>query len=333
MGRAMRVGLWGCGSMGRSLARALVATGEAELVAACDLDPQAASEVAREGAAVVVSSAAALLDYPGLDGVMIALPPDLHATAVAQAAGAGLGIFVEKPMSTTVAGCREMLAAVQRHGDQLMVGQVLRYYEPYRSIQRWQAEGRFGKLYAAAIWRVTDGRRVAGTHWRASHARSGGYLLEVGVHELDMLRCLMGRPHSVCAVARKMTSPEREWDDYVALQIRFVAGGAATYEGGAGSHAGRYGFRLYFEGATLLSEAAFDRAALRIYGPGGEAIGVPEPGFSPEHPVEAELRGWMAALRGEAPVPIPGEEGMASVALAEAAYRSAASGEVVVYEI
>ena len=333
MGRAMRVGLWGCGSMGRSLARALMAIGEAELVAACDLEPQAASEVAREGAAEVVSSAAALLDYPGLDGVMIALPPDLHATAVAQAAGAGLDIFVEKPMSTTVAGCREMLAAVQRHGDQLMVGQVLRYYEPYRSIQRWQAEGRFGKLYAAAIWRVTDGRRVAGTHWRASHARSGGYLLEVGIHELDMLRCLMGRPQSVCAVSRKVTSHGGEWDDYIALQIRFVGGGAAIYEGGAGSHVGRYGFRLYFEGATLLSDAAFDRAALQIHGPGGEAIGVPEPGFSPEHPVEAELRGWMAALRGEAPVPIPGEEGMASVALAEAAYRSAASGEVVAYEI
>jgi predicted dehydrogenase len=130
-----------------------------------------------------------------------------------------------------------------------------------------------------------------------------------------------------------VTPQEKEWDDYVALQIRFEGGGAATYEGGAGSYAGRYGFRLYFEGATVLSEAAFDRAALRIYGPGGAAIGVPEPGFSPEHPVEAELRGWMAALRGEAPVPIPGEEGMASVALAEAAYRSAASGEVVAYDV
>ena len=333
MGRVIRVGLWGCGSMGRSLARALMATEEAELVAACDLEPRSAAEVAKEGAAEVVPSAAALLDYPGLDGVMIALPPDLHGTAVAQAAGAGLDIFVEKPMSTTVAGCQEMLAAVQRHGVRLMVGQVLRYYEPYRSIQRWQAEGRFGELYAAAIWRVTDGRRVAGTHWRASHTRSGGYLLEVGVHELDMLRCLMGRPQSVCAVARKVTFHEGEWDDYIALQVRFAGGGAATYEGGAGSHVGRYGFRLYFEGATVLSNAAFDRAALQIYGSGGEAIGVPEPGFSPEHPVEAELRGWLAALRGEAPVPIPGEEGMASVALAEAAYRSAASGEVVAYEI
>ncbi|MFN2229515.1 MAG: Gfo/Idh/MocA family oxidoreductase, partial [Anaerolineae bacterium] len=145
--------------------------------------------------------------------------------------------------------------------------------------------------------------------------------------------CLLGRPQSVCAVARKVTSQEREWEDYIALQIRFAGGGAATYEGGSGSYVGRYGFRLYFQGATLLSDAAFDRDALRLYGPDGEPIDVPEPGFSSTHPVEAELHDWLAALRGEAPIPIPGEEGMASVALAEAAYRSAASGEVVSYRV
>ena len=51
-----------------------------------------------------------------------------------------------------------------------------------------------------------------------------------------------------------------------------------------------------------------------------------------EHPVQAELRGWMAALRDEAPIPIPGEEGLATVALAEAAYRSAETGQVVHYQ-
>jgi predicted dehydrogenase len=333
MERTMRVGLWGCGSMGRSLARALMATGEAELVAACDLEPSAAEQVAEESGAKVVPSVPALLDDADLNGVIIALPPDLHATAVAQAAAAGLDIFVEKPMSTNVADCQEMLDAAQRHSAQLMVGQVLRYYEPYRSIQRWLAEGRFGELYAASIWRVTSGHQASSTHWRASRARSGGYLLEVGVHELDMLRCLLGRPQSVCAVARKVTPQEREWEDYIALQIRFAGGGAATYEGGAGSYARRYGFRLYFREATLVSDAAFDRDALQIYGPSGDPIEVPEPGFSTAHPVEAELHDWLAALRGEAPIPIPGEEGMASVALAEAAYRSAASGEVVPYEI
>jgi predicted dehydrogenase len=115
------------------------------------------------------------------------------------------------------------------------------------------------------------------------------------------------------------------------LQIQFAQGGTAAYEGGGGSRARRYGFRLYFEGATLASDSAFDRAALQVYGEDGYEIALPQETFSPEHPVEAELRGWLSALRDEAPIPIPGEEGLATVALVKAAYRSAESGRVVTY--
>jgi predicted dehydrogenase len=251
---------------------------------------------------------------------------------VIQAAEAGVSVFCEKPMATDVAGCEAMLAAAKQHRIKLMIGQVLRYYEPYRSIQRWQAEGRFGRLYAASIWRVTDSvHRQTPGHWRTSLDRSGGYLFEVSAHELDMLRCLMGRPESVYAVSQK-TSSRGEWADYLSLQIRFSKGGVAAYEGGAGSYARRYGFRFYFDQATLASDAAFDRSALQVYGAGGETLAIPEDTFSPVHPVEAELVDWLAALRDEAPIAIPGEEGLATVALAVAAYRSAETGQIVTYE-
>jgi predicted dehydrogenase len=327
----MHIGLWGCGSMGGSLAKALQATGEAQLAAAYDVRPEAAADLAGQYGAEAVASAEALLAYPGLDGVIIATPSDVHAPAVIQAAEAGLDVFVEKPMSLNVARCKEMLAAVRRCGTRLAVGHVLRYYEPYRSIQRWQAEARFGQLFAASMWRVINGRRIAKTNWRASRARSGGYLFEVGIHELDMLRCLMGQPQTVYATSQKVALEGGEWEDYIALQIRFASGGAATYEAGAGSCVGRYGFRFYFQEATLVSDAAFDCTALQAYGAGGERLDITEAAFSSEHPVEAELRGWLSALRGEAPVPISGEEGLASVALVEAAYRSAEAGEVVTY--
>jgi len=316
--------------MGRSLAQALLATEQAELVAACDLLPEASAAAASEYGAVALPSAEALLAYGGLDGVIIALPPYLHAPAVEQAAQAGIAVFVEKPMSVDVAGCRRILAAAREHGISLMVGQVLRYYEPYRSILRWQAEGRFGPLYAASIWRISNGHQIDPGHWRASNALSGGVLLEVGAHELDMLRCLLGRPETVYARSRKVFPGGGEWADYIALQVGFAGGGEGAYESGIGSYVGRYGFRFYCEQATLLSDAAFDRTALQVYGADGDKIDVSAE-FTPEHPVQAELRDWMAALRGEAPVPIPGEEGLATVALAEAAYRSAATGAIVRY--
>ena len=91
----------------------------------------------------------------------------------------------------------------------------------------------------------------------------------------------------------------------------------------------RYGFRLYCEGATLVSDKAFDRQALQVHTRDDGPLEVLETEFSGEHPVETELRLWLSALRDEAPIAVPGEEGMATVALAEAAYRSAETGQIV----
>ena len=147
MTQPLQIALWGCGTMGQSLARALAAhadAGSAQLAALYDLSPEAASATAARYDAQVAESADALLSTPGLDGVIVALPPYLHPMAVCQAAEAGLDVFCEKPMAPRVSGCREMLAAVERTGIKLMIGQVLRSYEPYQSILRWAAEERFG---------------------------------------------------------------------------------------------------------------------------------------------------------------------------------------------
>jgi predicted dehydrogenase len=325
--------------MGNSLARALTATGQAHLAAVYDLSPQAAAAAAETYGAQSTESAEALLSTPGLDGVIVALPPYLHAPAAIEAAEAGIDIFLEKPMSTTVADCRQILSASKAHGVKLMVGQVLRYYEPYRSILRWCAAGRFGRVYAASVWRMTNGKRWGGADgsrpitWRASREKSGGYIFEIGAHELDMLRCLMGRPETVYATLQKVLPYDHEMEDHIAIQVRFAGGGSALYQGGGGSAVGRYGFRLYMEEATLASEAAFDPQALQVHDMDGQLVESLAGEFSTEHPVQVELRDWLAALRDEAPVPIPGEEGLATVALGEAAYRSATLGKVVQYKV
>jgi predicted dehydrogenase len=327
------IALWGCGNMGNSLARALLATGEARLAVVHDLSSEAAATFSERYQAQIALSSEALLAHPGLDGVIVALPPHLHALAVCQAAQAGLDIFCEKPMAPRVNGCREMLTAVEQAGIKLMIGHVLRYYEPYRTIQRWAAEARFGKLYSASIWRVVNGARWATipNYWRANRAQSGGYLLEIGAHELDMLRCLLGKPETVYATEQKVLPYAHEMEDHILVQVRFADGGSAIYEGGGGSSVSRYGFRFYFEQATLISESAFDANQLRIYDREGDELDALRDEFTSEHPVQAELRDWLAALRDEAPIVIPGEEGLATVALAQAAYSSAETGQPVEY--
>jgi predicted dehydrogenase len=122
-------------------------------------------------------------------------------------------------------------------------------------------------------------------------------------------------------------------EDHILVQVRFAEGGSAVYEGGGGSSVSRYGFRFYFEGATLISESAFDAQQLQIYDRDGNQLSALRDEFTGEHPVQAELRDWLTALRDEAPIPIPGAEGLATVALAQAAYTSAETGQVVPYDL
>ena len=329
----LRIGLCGCGNMGGSLAEGLAGTGEATLVAVADVIPEKATSMADKYDAQPLDSLDKLLAVPGLDGVIIAVPGYLHAPLTIQAAHAGVHVFVEKPMALHVADCQAMIRAARENGVHLMVGQVLRRYEPYRTILRWLAEGRYGQVRAASIWRITDGRRWAVPgYWRAKHALSGGYLLEVGAHELDMLRCLMGAPETVSALTRRFLDRDHEVSDYIQVQVSFAGGGAASYEGGGGTSISRYGFRIYLDGATLLSDAAFDPRAMKVYDMQGQEVST-EGEFSSDRPVQGELANWLAALRGEAEVSVPGEEGLATVALAQAAYRSAETGRPVRYEL
>lgn len=325
----LSVGLWGCGNMGRSQAMALLATGEADLPVVYDILPAAAESLAQDTGASAVTDQDAFLGWPGLDGVIIAIPGYVHAGAAVAAAEAGLHVFVEKPMALNTADCRRMIDVAAKQDVKLMVGQVLRYYEPYRSILEWSRSGRFGRVFAASIWRLSNGSRwdVPG-YWRAERAKSGGYLMEVGAHELDMLRCLFGKPDRVSALSRKVIPWGHDMLDYIGAHVHFSDGSAAHYEGGGGVGSSAYGFRFFFERATMVSDKAFDRNALRIVDIDGQPVDLSSHAFSQERPVECELRDWMAAIREGCAIAIPGEEGMATVALAQAIYRAAESGRI-----
>ena len=93
--------------MGGLLAKALASIRGARLAVAYDVLSEAAVTVATRYGARAVDSAEALLSYPALDGVIIAIPSYLHARAVTRAAHAGLDIFVEsqwRSMSLTAFG-------------------------------------------------------------------------------------------------------------------------------------------------------------------------------------------------------------------------------------
>ncbi|HSC81438.1 MAG TPA: Gfo/Idh/MocA family oxidoreductase, partial [Chitinolyticbacter sp.] len=232
---------------------------------------------------------------------------------------AGKQVFLEKPMALSETDCAAINQACTASGRQLMVGHVLRWFEPYRAIAAAYRSGQLGRALHGSFWRLEhDFLQIA--PWKGQRAGSGGYLFEVAAHELDWLRSVFGEPRSVAADIDKRPPSMHELEDRVALQLVFADDFGVHYLGGTGFSANSHGFCLRFEHATIESDAAFDPARIRITQHGAHPITLD---FSPTDPYRAELDAWLDSLAQQQAMPVSGADAAATVALIASAYRAA----------
>lgn len=197
-----------------------------ELVALCDLSPTVVQRVGeRYDVPRRCTDWPALLDM-GLDALFV-LTPGSHAPIAAAAAEAGLHVFVEKPLCLSADEGRDLLAAVERAGVRLMVGYMKRFDPAYRRLRAELA--RTHAVRAAAVTTLEappagylahyplvaardvppetlaslaaddDARvgRALGTDDPLLRRSYRVVLLDSAVHELNLLRSLLGEPDRV----------------------------------------------------------------------------------------------------------------------------------------
>ena len=181
----------GLGRMGRVHGQ-IIATQlpGARIVAAADPDPQARAAFEAEFAVpFVTASAEEALARPEVDAVAIVTPTLSHRDLVIAAAGAGKAIFCEKPLALTVEDNRATIAAVERAGVPLQVGFMRRFDAAYRRAKAIIDSGQIGRpVTYKAVGRDPFCPNVA----FADPARSGGLLIDMGIHDFDVARWLMG---------------------------------------------------------------------------------------------------------------------------------------------
>src|SRR5512146_2348890 len=123
--KPVRCGVWGVGVWGEKHARVYGAIPEAELVGVYDHARERAESAAERFGGRVFASPEALLAE--CEAVSVATPTVAHLEAAQQALAAGCHVLVEKPMAVTVAEADAMIAAAERAGRVLQVGQVERF--------------------------------------------------------------------------------------------------------------------------------------------------------------------------------------------------------------
>jgi myo-inositol 2-dehydrogenase/D-chiro-inositol 1-dehydrogenase len=199
---AFRLGLIGAGRMGRTHLKALSASDVVRVVAVAE--PLASSRDALAGSGLAVhADVDAMLDAGGLDGVLIATPSDRHVEVVRRVAEAGLPILCEKPCGTTAAEAREAVRIAASAGVPLQVAYWRRFVPALRELRRRIADGALGGLYFVACYQWDENVPAA-----SFRARSGGILIDMGVHEFDQLRWLTGQEITDLHVSVPMVSAE-----------------------------------------------------------------------------------------------------------------------------
>lgn len=212
---SFRLALVGAGRMGAAHARALASSRTVKI--ACVVDPS------EEAAANVAAPRATLDRLPDVDGALVAVPTRLHVDVMTQLAAVGLPVLCEKPCGLTAAETRQIAAL----GVRLQVGYWRRFVPALRDLRDRIAGGVFGQVVFVSSAQLDE---LPPARCFRDPRSSGGIVVDMGVHEFDQLRWLVGGEiDTVAGVAGSVG-----WDEPVDGDPELVALSVSTDRGVAG---------------------------------------------------------------------------------------------------
>ncbi|HAA73757.1 TPA: hypothetical protein DCE37_01390 [Candidatus Latescibacteria bacterium] len=329
----LKMGLIGCGVMGRSLSESAASLDETDVVWVSDVDEEKGKALATDLGCAYVADYTEVIGRDEVEAVMIATPGFLHEEPAVAAANAGLHVFSEKPLAPTFDACDRIIEAARVNSVALGVGQVCRFHPVHRKVRDLVHTGDFGKPTVMTINRLGSGfKGIWRVPWRTSREQSGGTLMEVNAHEIDFLRFVAGcEATSVFAAGGNYINQEIDFPDAALVTIMFETGAIGSLHSSDVSAIGGYGGRVDCENGSLVFPRFWGDGAELMYQIGDdEPVAIPAADLAGDlSPVAQEIKAFAeAVLAGDTP-PVTGEDGRAVVAIAEAAYDSVASGSPV----
>jgi myo-inositol 2-dehydrogenase/D-chiro-inositol 1-dehydrogenase len=320
---------FGAGRIGAIHAGNIADHPDARLEILVDPDRTAAERLAARYGAKIGSRTEALTD-PAVNAVVIASSTDTHADLIEAAARAGKAIFCEKPLDLDRRRAEACVAVARECGVPLMVGFNRRFDPHFAKLEREIRAGRIGRPELLTIKSYDPAPPSI-----AFVRRSGGLFRDMMIHDLDMACWLLAEePVEIFARGSVLVDPAigeaGDFDTAVAC-LRMPSGALCQI---AGTRRAVYGYdqRIEVLGATgaLHAENVVESTVV-FHGPDGIVADKPLPFFL-ERYAEAyrgELDHFIQSVaRGAAPL-VGGAEGIRALALADAADRSARTGEVV----
>jgi predicted dehydrogenase len=327
---ALRAGLIGLGMMGRHHARVLASLDGVELVGIAD--PTGGVPGSAPIAVPVVDSLEELLAL-GIDYAMVATPTQYHLETALTLAGAGVHALIEKPLTTDVASARRIAEAFEAAGLIGAVGHIERYNPALQQARARIANGDLGEIY-----QITT-RRQGPFPGRIADV---GVILDLATHDIDLTAWVAQEPYASVS-ARTAHRSGRPHEDLVAITGQLADGTVTNHlvnwlspmkerltvitgEKGALMADTLTADLTFHENGVIPTEGALARFR------GVTEGNVTRYAFPKPEPLRTEHESFRDALLGEESDIVTLRQAAATVAVANAAAQSAASGTVVTLE-
>lgn len=207
-----------------------------------------------------------LLADPAVDLVDICLPTYMHREITLAALKAGKHVLVEKPIALTVKDADVMIAAAQKSGKLLLVGQVLRFFPTFAEARAIVHSAKYGQLLGAHLKRVISMPAWGSDDHFTDPSKSGGAAIDLHIHDTDFVHYLAGVPDKVRATG---VVAKNGMVQYVQSHYLYEGGlPCITCQSGAIAMSGvmfEHGYDIYLEKATLQYNNKTTGAEILLY--------------------------------------------------------------------
>ncbi len=196
--KKFRIGIVGCGQMGRWHLDAYRINPLVELTAFADNDFEKAQKFALEAGAKAYASHTEMIANEKLDGVSICTVPSTHKNIALDFLNAGINILCEKPLAVTTAEAQEMCRKAEEKNLLLLTAFKFRFFDEVLKAKELIEKGSLGTILN---FRLMFGgyTSMAGTWFAEKEISGGGVVIDNGPHAIDLVRYLLGEIKAVSA--------------------------------------------------------------------------------------------------------------------------------------
>jgi perosamine synthetase len=223
----VRVGIVGCGQMGRWHLDSYRADPRVELVAFCDTNLPNAERFAEEAGGKAYASVGEMVGATRLDAASICTVPSTHRAIALELLSAGVHVLCEKPLAVSAAEADEMARKAEQMKRFLIPAFKFRFHDEVREAKKLIEKGSLGRISSFRLMFGAD-FPVDGSWYADKRVAGGGVIMDNGPHAVDLIDYLFGPIADVSAQAGR--SQELDVEDTAQLICRMSDGTVGTID-------------------------------------------------------------------------------------------------------